>query len=199
MAKSLRRKLRQITRTGILSAEERTRRILDERTRRLAERREDATRPGEENRSVLVCKAGQEHFGIPLDEVAEVLPFQTCLPVPGGPAALAGLLGRNGQLLSIIDLGLALGIASAPDEEEGRHLVLLRRFSPKIALRVDRVQAVEAVAPLAHEEGRSFRKEAVSGYAEIRSDIADRERILSLLDMDRLLHPFLQSLPASGV
>jgi len=198
MAKSLRRKLRQISRTGTLSAEERMRRILDERTQRLAARREGKTAPASETLEVLACKAGREHFGIPLAAVSEILPFQACLPVPNGPAALVGLLGRNGQLVSVIDLSAALGMAPASDEE-GRHLVLLRRSSPRIALRVDRAQGVETATPIAHEEGRGFRNEAVTGYAEFGSDVADQERILSLLDIDRLLRPFLLSLPASPV
>jgi len=201
MAKSLRRKLRQISRTGTLSAEERMRHILDERTQRLAARRNGETVPASETLRVLACKAGREHFGIPIEAVAEILPFQACLPVPDGPAALVGLLGRNGQLVSVIDLSAALGMAPS-SEEGGRHLIILRRSSPRIALRVDRAEGVETVTPISQEDGRSFRNEAVIGYAEFGSDVADQERILSLLDMDRLLRPFLPSLPvspASGV
>lgn len=197
MAKSLRRKLRQINRTGIFSAEERARQILDERTERLAARSEKRAVAVPELSKVLICEAGRESYGIPLDAVVEVLPARECLPVPEGPPALVGLLGRNGQLVSVIDLAAALGITGAP-EKGGRHFVLLRRSAPRIALRVDHARGVEAVVAVAAEDGNDFRKEAVIGYAKTRSDVADRERILSLLDIDRLLRPFLSPFPASG-
>ncbi|MCB8819638.1 chemotaxis protein CheW [Microvirga rosea] len=196
MAKTARRKLRQISRSGALSAEERARRILDERTQALAARSGSGPSPSADVERVLICTIGREHYGIPIDAVAEVLPFQECLPLPEGPPALVGLFGRSGQLVSVVDLGRALGLA-APSEDGGRHLVLLRRSSPRIALRVDRAEGVETVTRIVHEENGGFRKEAVTGYAESSTDIADQERILSLLDLDRLLRPFLSS-SASG-
>ncbi|MBZ6077780.1 chemotaxis protein CheW [Microvirga puerhi] len=197
MAKTLRRKLRQISRAGSLSAEERTQRILDERTQRLASRHAMQSPLAGETTSVLICDTGRESYGIPVHAIAEVLSFRECLPLPEGPPALIGLLGWNGQLISVIDLASALGTAPATEKSDG-HLVLLRRSAPKIALRVDRAKGVETVTPIAPEETNSFRKEAILGYAEISSDVADQEKILSLLDLNRLLHPFLPSLPASG-
>lgn len=197
MAKSLRRKLRQINRSGIFFAEERTRQIFDERTERLAARPEKQAIPAPEPSKILICEAGRESYGIPLDVVAEVLPSRECLPVPEGPPALVGLLGRNGQLVSVIDLGVALGIPGTT-ENGGKHFILLRRSAPRIALRVDHARGVEAVVAVASEKGGDFRKEAVIGYAKAQSDVADQERILSLLDIDRLLRPFLSPFPAPG-
>ncbi|MGO4570424.1 chemotaxis protein CheW [Microvirga sp. 2TAF3] len=197
MAKSLRRKLREINRAGTISAEERARLILDDRTERLASRsgnRETATVAAVQ---VLICEAGRETYGLPIEAVAEVLPFRACLPIPDGPPALVGLFGRGGHLISVIDLGLALGIGPAA-ENGSQHLVLLRRDPMRIALRVARAHGVAAATPITTEESGGFRKESVIGYAEIRSGVVGQERILSLLDIDRLLSPFLSSLPVSG-
>jgi purine-binding chemotaxis protein CheW len=196
-APSRRRKLGQIQRNRALSAEERTRQILDERTERLAHR-QDARAPEAEAPRVLVCDAGPERFGLPVAAVAEVLPARECMPVPGAPPALLGVFGRNGRLVSVIDLSAALGIGPPAGEASG-HDVLLRRQQPQVALRVGRAHAVSAIVPLAGHEGGGFRQEAVTGYARVQSGFADPERILSLLDVDALLRPFLPASPVTGV
>ena len=198
MAKSVRRKLRQIERGRIRSAEERVQHILDERTERLASRRKDGASPAQALHRALVCGAGRERFGIPIEAVAEVLPPQKYLPVPDGPPALVGLFGRGGRLVSVIDLARALGIEPSSAENGSHHFILLRRDQPQVALRVERAHAVADVLILTGEEATGFRSDAVTGYARLQDNAADRTDILSLLDPERLLRPFLPSIPASG-
>jgi purine-binding chemotaxis protein CheW len=94
---------------------------------------------------------------------------------------------------------MALGMEAASPDNESWHLVLLRREQPQVALRVDRADEVSPILPLPGDEVGGFRSEAIIGHAEAQSDSADQERILSLLDIDRLLRPFLSSSPVSGV
>jgi purine-binding chemotaxis protein CheW len=199
MAESPRQDLRRIARRKFLSDKERTRLILDERTEHLASRGAEQASEIAEEAQVLVCGAGQERFGIPLRDIAEILPFQACMPVSDGTPALVGVFGRNGRLVSVIDLGTALGATTAPSDSEGRHLVLLRREQPRVALLVDRAHGVSVITPLATHESGGFRSEAVTGYAQAKTSLADRERVLSLLDVDRLLRPFLPNSPVPGV
>ena len=196
MAESVRRKLRQVTRGKIRSAEERVRQILDERTESLASRRKDEAAPMQVLSRVLVCGSGRERFGIPVEAVAEVLPPQNTVPVPDGPPALVGLFGRGGRLVSVIDLALALGIESSSASDEDHHVLLLRRDHPQVALKIERAYAVADIVPLTGEEAIGFRSEAVTGYAKVQADEADT---LSLLDPERLLRPFLSSSSVPGV
>lgn len=198
MTESQRRKLRQIGQAGILSAEERARLILDERTERLANRAASGI-PAAEPERVLVCGAGQERCGLSIGAVAEVLPFRECIPVPDGPPALVGLLGHGGHVVSVIDLGMALGLGRSSPGDEGQHLVFLRREQPRVALRVDRAYGVSPITSLTVDATGGFRNDAVTGHAEASTGFPDRERVLSLIDLDRLLHPFLPVSPASGV
>ena len=193
MAKSVRRKLRQMERGRIRSAEERVQHILDERTERLAARPKDAAAATAALPRALICGSGHERFAIPIEQVAEVLPFQTCMPVPDGPPALIGLFGRGGRLVSVIDLALALGLEPAGGDDEDQHFVLLRREQPQVALRVERAHAVADILLLTGEEAAGFRSEAVTGYARAQTGFADQDDVLSLLDTERLLRPFLPS------
>ena len=198
MAKSVRRKLHQMAQVRIRSAEERIRQILDHRTEGLAARKDAASAPAETLSRALVCGSGRERFGIPVEEVAEVLPAQKCVPVPDASPALIGLFGRGGRLVSVIDLATALGLEPAADDE-GQHFVLLRREQPQVALRVERAFAVSEILPLTGAEAAGFRNDAVTGYARPMAEIADRDETLSLLDTERLLRPFLSSSPVPGV
>jgi purine-binding chemotaxis protein CheW len=199
MTGSVRRRLRRMERGRIRSAEERLQQILDERTESLAARRKDAATPIQALPHALVCGAGRERFGIPIEAVAEVLPSQAIVPVPDGPPALVGLFGRGGRLVSVIDLALALGIESSSTDDESHHFVLLRRDQPQVALKVERAYAVADIVPLTGEEATGFRTEAVTGYARVQSEPAGQADTLSLLDTERLLRPFLTASPVSGV
>lgn len=197
MKRALQRKLIQVERNKALSAEERGRQILDERTARLAER--GSLGPLVEPDRALICAAGGERFGLSLEDVAEILPFRECVPVPDGPPAMIGVFGRNGQLVSVLDLALTLGLQPTGDGDDAWHLVMLRQDQPQVALKVDRAYAVSDIAPLSESEAGTFRNEAVTGYAKTLSGFADEERVLSLLDTARLLRPFLPSTPVPGV
>ncbi|MBB3020308.1 purine-binding chemotaxis protein CheW [Microvirga lupini] len=198
MARSVRRKLRQIDRGRIRSAEERVQHILDERTESLASRRKDKASPAQVLPRALVCGSGRERFGIPIEAVAEVLPPQKVMPVPDGPPAMVGLFGRGGRLVSVIDLALALGIESF-GEGEDQHFILLRRDQPQVALRVERAYAVADIRLLTGEEATGFRTDAVIGYARLQDAAGDPADTLSLLDPERLLRPFLSTSPVPGV
>ena len=115
MARSLRRKLREINLEGAYSSEENARLILEERTRNLAARRPVAADPTTMAAPVLICVAGTELYGIPLADIAEILPAQTCVPIPDGPAALVGILGRRGRPVSVIDLSTALSMSASSE------------------------------------------------------------------------------------
>jgi purine-binding chemotaxis protein CheW len=198
VANSVRGRLRLMERVRIRSTEERVQQILDERTERLAARR-DATAPAEALPRVLLCGTGRERFGLPIEAVAEVLPPQKCMPVPDGPPALIGLFGRSGLVVSVIDLALALGLEATSSEDEYAHFILLRREQPQVALRVERAYAVTDILPLTGEEAAGFRNDAVTGYGKTRSGPADQDEIVSLLDIERLLRSLLLSSSVPGV
>ncbi len=168
--------------------------ILDSRTRSLATR---GTAPeARPTRSLLVCRAGAETIGLPLDGVAEVFPFRPCTKVPGAPAALVGLTGRGGVLVSVVDLAVALGTAPASPEGAAGHVVLLRRDGPRIGLRVDRVLSMAEAVVETSAEGLGRR--AVAGYARAALTADDHGADASgfaVIDLASLLAPLLAAEP----
>jgi purine-binding chemotaxis protein CheW len=169
-------------------------RILDARTRQLAAR--EGTRegsgiaPGPAPIPVLACTLGSETYGLPLTAIAQVVPFTPLTPTPGAPPAMLGLLGRNGQVFIVLDLATALGATMpgvSPASQPAGHLLLLRHGPRRFALRVDRAAgAIEALPAEAPTEAAPHR--AVTGHA-----LAPSGALLGLIDLERLLRPYLAS------
>ncbi|UFN48098.1 chemotaxis protein CheW [Roseomonas sp. OT10] len=156
-------------------------RLLDERADQLARRGAAAQ---VEERRVLACAVGMEHYGIAKEVVSEVVPEGGITPLPGAAPALLGLTGHAGRLHAVLDLAVMLGLAATPGG--GGHLLLLRQGPRRLALRVDRVLAGVPVTPLGAAEGGegpvSYRARVASG--------ALQGTLLAVLDPDRLLRPF---------
>ena len=88
--------------SGAPSAEE-TRRILEERARRLAAPRERP--PDAESTDVLVFLRAGERYGVEALHVREVLPTTSPTPLPGRRPGLAGVVSHRGRILAVVDLG----------------------------------------------------------------------------------------------
>ena len=87
---------------GVVSSEE-TRRILEERARRLATPIELPSRA--ESTEILVFLRAGERYGVEAFHVSEVLPTTSPTPLPGRRPALAGLMNHHGRVLAVVDLG----------------------------------------------------------------------------------------------
>lgn len=177
-----------------MSEVERTRALLDERSAALAGRGM-VERLGAERLDYLVCSAAGDRYGFPLAATAAVMPARACTPVPGGPAALRGIVADAGIILSVIDLALALGVAPAAEAAEPGHFLRLRASGPPVALALDRVigvatVAAEAIEPVT-EGSASLGGAAISGYAPADAGRDGAVGGFAVIDPIQLLRPFL--------
>jgi chemotaxis signal transduction protein len=133
--------------------------------------------------AALVFTLGTEHYAIELRDLAEVLPFRGCTPVPHMPQELAGVLNLRGAIRPVIDVAHVMGLPIAKDRNPG-WLLVLRRGSLEIGLLVDQVvnvrpfQSDDTTGP-AHDGTHS----ATSYLKGITSDnvmLISAEKLLSL-------------------
>lgn len=157
-----------------------------ERAAALAARRVAAAGPVVGPRALVFELAG-ERYGLDFGDVAELLPFAGCTPVPGGPPELLGAIGVRGEIRSVLDLARMLGLSAG----RGRGYVLFARTDGRTAaLRVDRVEAVCALSePPAPHAGT----EPLSPF--VRGLTADRVRLLDTAAI--FAHPALCAAPAA--
>jgi purine-binding chemotaxis protein CheW len=104
---------------------------------------------------VLVFRLAKERYAIELKELAEVLPFAGCAPVPGSPQFL-GAINLRGELRAVVDLGRLL-LSSAGENSDAGFVLILRNQNSRpgghgvgaqeIGVKVDDIQELREIQP----------------------------------------------------
>ena len=100
-------------------------------------------RPVSAGLPVIVFRLGQERYAVELKEVAEVVPFTRCTPVPGSSPEFLGVINLRGELRAVLDLGRLL-VSSESGSESGFVLVL-RGPGQGIGLKVDLIEELREI------------------------------------------------------
>lgn len=90
-------------------------------------------------------------LGMPVTDVAEVVPGGAVTPVPLAPRAVVGLLNLRGQIVPVVDARQRFGLAPLEDDEVQSHVIVRRPEGP-VSLRVDRAEDVVTLPDSAREE-----------------------------------------------
>src|SRR5215468_10972303 len=77
-------------------------------------------------------------FGIPVEQVQEVVRPQPITPVPLAPSVVQGLINLRGQILTAIDLRSRLGLGKAKDAARLMNVVVRTGDSP-VSFLVDEI------------------------------------------------------------
>jgi chemotaxis signal transduction protein len=165
--------------------EERLRAVFRRRAGELAERRGQADGPAAALQ-VLVCGVGPESYALEVGALVELLPFAACTPVPGAPPALLGVLNVHGEIRSVVDLGRLLDLPPTEDDGAPGYVLVVRHDGHGAALRVDRVDKIQALAPEAISAPG-----AEAEFRYLRGLTPDRLRVLDLGAL--LAHPLFGS------
>lgn len=90
---------------------------------------------------LVLLRLGERVFGIDLSVVREIIPFRRATRLPGAPAHVAGLINVRGSIITVVDLGMRLGLDStaAPDAS----VVLVDHRSTVVGLAADEVLDVQ--------------------------------------------------------
>lgn len=136
---------------------------------------------------VLVFSLGTERYSLALADLAEVLPFSACTPLPGAPPELLGVINLRGEIRSVVSLARILELPQGEDGASG-YIVLLRDQGHGVGLKVDRVEQIQLVAP---EELASAGENGPTLPARYVKRVT-RDGLILLSIEEILLHPFLK-------
>jgi purine-binding chemotaxis protein CheW len=146
--------------------------------------------------SCLVFSLGGSKFGIPIQQVTELDKLPRITPVPNVPDWVRGVTNLRGEILSVLDLRLLLGMERRESLERGRILVVRLGEDLTAALVVDEVNGIakyaqERLTPAGAGEGEKVIPLLDGIYSS--EDIA-----LKILNMDKLMAtPELRRLEAA--
>ncbi|MEI6558373.1 MAG: chemotaxis protein CheW [Rhodospirillaceae bacterium] len=130
----------------------------------------------------VVARAGPGLYALPVEQVAEVVPAAALTPVPGAPPELLGLMQLRGRPMPVLaPAALAGGGGAGPGAVPGV-LMVICAGAGRFALRVDAVIGVQRFALSRIHAGSGA--EGRAGYL-----IDAAERVIGLLDADRLVSP----------
>ncbi|HVW09485.1 MAG TPA: chemotaxis protein CheW [Bryobacteraceae bacterium] len=125
--------------------------------------------------AVLVFRLGGDRYGIPVSSVREVLPQVRITPVPGSPAAVAGLIQVRGEIRPVYDprQRLQSPASEPPPVKDGETVIVLNAAGRDFGIRVDAAEEIRSWCP--EERGQSGQTPWVSGMTEDLVSILNME------------------------
>lgn len=134
----------------------------------------------------LIFALAEEKYGIPLSTVKEVIGLTSITPLPHMPPFFKGLINLRGQIISVIDLRLKLGLPSGELEPKKTSIIIMDVNELTIGTIVDDVEEVVGFEVEQVETdldiASSVRREYVLGIAK-----AEDNKLVLLLDIRKVL------------
>ncbi len=84
---------------------------------------------------------GELLLGIPISQIEEIGRFRELTPVPGAPPAVRGVMSLRGEVVTVLDLRVVLGLGTSECGNRTRN-VIVRDGGERIGLLVDRMADV---------------------------------------------------------
>jgi purine-binding chemotaxis protein CheW len=103
-----------------------------------------------ETLAVLLVRLGAGQYALDMAVLRSIQRVDGLTPVPNVPAFVAGILNVRGEMVTVLDLAVALGVAksnpSDPASETPPQVVLVDAPQGRVGLLVDEVLGTQAVA-----------------------------------------------------
>ncbi|WP_166243225.1 chemotaxis protein CheW [Paenibacillus turpanensis] len=135
---------------------------------------------------LVTFRLEESEFGLPIQEVYEIIFVPKVTAVAKAPMAMIGVIHLRGSVIPIIDLRIALRMSAASGSRKQRIIITEARGS-QLGLLVDEVTEV------LRTQGGQMKEPPESIHTidtrYMRAMFTIQERMLVLLDMDRVLDP----------
>jgi purine-binding chemotaxis protein CheW len=154
---------------------------------RASERREGPA-PGGASEEYVVFAASGVKLGLALERVRELIQYGSVSPVPGARAWIRGVTNRRGQVTTVVDLAMCLGLKPAPATARTCLLILdldVEGGSTEVGFVIDDILDVAALGvdqiDAAPGLGAPVSADRLRGVAQVGDDF------VALLDAGQLL------------
>jgi purine-binding chemotaxis protein CheW len=141
----------------------------------------------EDRTQVLVVKLGAEHFALNAVNCKTIVKSGRMTRVPRMPAHMLGVVNLRGQIVSVVDLGLLLGLAPHVPGPKSR-LIVVESGGTRAAFLVETVLGIEWAPHSRLREPQSLETSIKSDY--IKAHVAparEPEPWVTLLDVDKIV------------
>lgn len=97
-------------------------------------------------KAILAFTVGDQHYGLPVESVLQIIEMVAVTPLPGAPEIVAGIINFHGQVVPLIDMRLRL--SQPPQPYTLRTPIIIAQLDDRLAgLVVDAVMDVVELSP----------------------------------------------------
>jgi purine-binding chemotaxis protein CheW len=144
-------------------------------------------------RQLCTFFVGDGYFGIPVEQVQEVVRPQPITPVPLAPRVVRGLINLRGQILTAIDLRRRLNVPESLGDQLPLNVVV-RTADGALSLLVDEigdvVEVLEDTFERCPETLQGVSRELILGVHKLPQGlllVLDTEKVVNVLESDALV------------
>lgn len=140
----------------------------------------------EESTKFIVVELGSTSFGIPMDNVYEIQRVPRVTLLPGVPAWIQGVSNLRGNVVSVVDLRLLLGLETRETASTAQRLVVTQSLIDDVdsGLIVDRVVGIRSYTKSQVQKPTASINSQIEPYL---TGVVDDDTLIALLDIDKLL------------
>lgn len=132
----------------------------------------------------VTFRLADELYGINVMQVQEVLRVSEIAPVPGAPHYVLGIINLRGNVVTVLDTRIRLGLATTEVTDSSR-IVIIETPRHMIGILVDCVAEVVDIATSEVESAPNVGSDESSNYIQ---GVASRDKeLLILVDLNKLL------------
>ncbi len=132
----------------------------------------------------VTFRLAEELYGINVMQVQEVLRVSEIAPVPGAPHYVLGIINLRGNVVTVIDTRIRLGLSTAEVTDSTR-IVIIETARHVVGILVDCVAEVVDVNSNEVESAPNVGSDESSNY--IQGVVSQEEELLILVDLNKLL------------
>lgn len=142
--------------------------------------------PPEADEHVVIFRLAGEHYALDIQGVQEIVRMQAITPIPGSEPWVEGITNLRGRVVPVIDLRRRFGFSPEPHTSETRIVVVTSPVG-LVGLIVDAVSEVLRIPGDQVEPPAAI--VSASGATCLRGIATLDDRLVSLIDLDRLIPP----------
>ncbi len=129
---------------------------------------------------VVVFRLGEEQFAVDTSRVQSINDNMSITIVPKSEKHIKGLINLRGNIISLLDINLVLGIPA--NENSQKSIIILETSEELIGVAVDQVDEVLELSDSVLENVEDEKKKpCIKGILNLK------QRIVTLIDIDKLV------------
>lgn len=137
---------------------------------------------------VLLFEIAGRLYGLPAEQVREVLPAATLTPLPDAPAVVEGVLDVRGEIVPVLDIRARFRLPPRAIAYSD-HLVVARAGARTVAIRVDQAHELralerDAISDVADPDGGLPGVRYVAGVARLPDGLLVLHDLATFLSAD---------------